>query len=174
MADGGFLLAGVSRAPRTVRGEIHLVRLDAWGDVVWELRFAGTDSETGAFARPTSDGGFIVVATDGPNDETPEDRYNVHLIKLSSETWVEKLFIRADSNSDAAVDLSDAVATLSWLFLGGPLDCREAADSNDDGRLDIADPIYSLVFLFMGGLGLPMPYPEPGVDPTPDALGCQR
>jgi hypothetical protein len=173
-ADGGFLLGGVSRTPQTRRGEIHLVRLDASGDVEWELRLAGSDSETGAFARPTRDGGFIVVATDGPNDETPEDRYDVHLIKLSPETQVEKRFVRADSNSDASVDVSDAVSTLSWLFLGGPLGCEDAADSNDDGRVDIADPIYCLAFLFTGGLGLPFPYPDSGVDPTPDALGCQR
>lgn len=38
-------------------------------------------------------------------------------------------FIRGDSNHDGRADLSDAVYTLSWKFLGGPEPaCRDAAD----------------------------------------------
>jgi hypothetical protein len=172
--DAGFLLAGVSRTPLTRRGEIHLVKAGALGGREWELRFAGTDSETGAFARPTADGGYVVVATDGPRNETPEDRYEIRLVKLSAENQVEKLFVRGDSNTDVSLDVSDAVTTLSWLFLGGSLGCDDAADANDDGSLDIADPIYTLGFLFTGGPEIPAPYPERGGDPTPDALGCER
>ena len=84
-------------------------------------------------------------------------------------------FRRGDSNLDDQVDLSDAVYTLGFLFLGsGELGCPDAADANDDGTLDISDPVLTLGRLFLGGGELPPPGGERGKDPTPDSLGCYR
>jgi hypothetical protein len=82
-------------------------------------------------------------------------------------------FVRGDSTGDGVLDLSDSLATLSYLFQGGsPPVCLDAADFNDDGRLDVADPIGGLWFLFQEGAAPAAPYPEPGLDPTPDDLHC--
>ncbi len=82
-------------------------------------------------------------------------------------------FIRGDSNVSGVVDSSDAVHTLSHLFLGGlPSSCRDAADSNDDGSVDIGDPVHTLIYLFRGTLQIPPPGIVCGRDPTADALGC--
>jgi hypothetical protein len=87
-------------------------------------------------------------------------------------------FTRGDANSDIRVDISDAVFTLSYLFLGGTAPgCEVAADSNDDGSVNISDPSFTLNFLFLGGAPppAPSPFPEPaacGPDPTPDTLTC--
>jgi hypothetical protein len=82
-------------------------------------------------------------------------------------------FLRGDSNSDAVVNLSDAVFTLGALFAGGRSPaCPDAADANDDGAIDIADPIATLSFLFTGAAPLPPPAGAPGDDPTPDDLSC--
>ena len=57
------------------------------------------------------------------------------------------VFQRGDSNADENLDISDGIATLGFLFLGGsPPPCQKAADANDDGRLDISDGIYGLSF----------------------------
>jgi hypothetical protein len=84
-------------------------------------------------------------------------------------------FLRGNSNGDVAVDISDAVYTLAFLFLGGPSpSCRDAADANDDGAIDISDAVYTLAFLFLGGPAPPPPGPTvPGPDPTEDALPCR-
>lgn len=83
------------------------------------------------------------------------------------------VFIRGDSNGDGAVDTSDALATLGYLFQGAdPVHCLDAADVNDDGALDISDAIGELQHLFLGGPPPPAPYPEAGEDPTEDAMGC--
>jgi len=83
-------------------------------------------------------------------------------------------FRRGDSNADGKVDLSDAVSTLGYLFLGSVAPgCLDAADADDSGDADITDAVYTLVFLF--GSGGPPPAPGPfncGADPTPCALGC--
>ncbi len=74
------------------------------------------------------------------------------------------VFHRGDSNTDGTVDISDAVAVLGYLFLGGsPLRCLEAANANDDTYIDLSDGIYILNFLFTGG---PVP-PSPGAPPNP-------
>jgi hypothetical protein len=83
-------------------------------------------------------------------------------------------FIRADSNVDGTVDISDPQATLHYLFLGTDTPrCFDAADANDDGTLEISDAIYTLSFLFLGGLEPPAPFPGPGLDPSADGMTCQ-
>ena len=82
-------------------------------------------------------------------------------------------FIRGDANSDSAVDLSDAQATLNFLFLGTQdLGCLDAADANDDGLLNVSDPIATLSHLFLGAGSLPPPTVRSGLDPTDDDLNC--
>ncbi len=83
-------------------------------------------------------------------------------------------FRRGDSNSDGRVDLSDAIFTLNYLFLGGEgPGCLDAADSDDSGSVDITDAIATLNYLFLGGPAPPDPGPaECGLDPTDDVLAC--
>jgi len=83
-------------------------------------------------------------------------------------------FRRGDANGDLAVDISDAVTTLGYLFTGGvEPPCLDAADANDDGALDISDAVTSLGYLFTGGVAPPTPGPEAcGPDPTADPLGA--
>lgn len=88
---------------------------------------------------------------------------------------VDAVFKKGDSNSDGTIDISDALNTLSFLFLGqGKMPCFDAADANDDGAVDISDAVSTLSFLFLGGKEIPAPYPSCGPDPTVDSLpDCQ-
>jgi hypothetical protein len=82
-------------------------------------------------------------------------------------------FVRGDANGDGAVNITDAIGILGYLFTGGvPPWCQDAADTNDTGTLDITDAIYLLGHLFLGSEGPPPPNSAPGTDPTPDGLGC--
>ncbi len=83
-------------------------------------------------------------------------------------------FSRGDSNLDGQLQLSDAVFTLGFLFLGSPtvLDCEDAADANDDGSINLSDAVSGLGYLFLGTAPPPAPFPACGEDPTDDALGC--
>jgi hypothetical protein len=83
-------------------------------------------------------------------------------------------FRRGDSNVDGTVDLSDAVHSLGFLFLGSPseLDCLEASDSNGDATLDLTDAVYTLVYLFQGGQAPPVPGPLECGTIAVSALGC--
>ncbi len=83
-------------------------------------------------------------------------------------------FLRGDGNQDDRVDLSDAVAIVGYLFLGGPPStCRDAMDSNDDGAINVTDPVYLLEYLFLGGDTPPAPFPDRGYDLATDNLPCE-
>jgi hypothetical protein len=76
-----------------------------------------------------------------------------------------------DSNQDLALDLSDGIHVLNYLFLGTVprLPCGDGTssdpgnvrllDSNGDYQLDLADVVYLFQFLFMAGRP-----PEQGLD----------
>lgn len=82
------------------------------------------------------------------------------------------LFVRGDGNGDDALDIADAVFVLGYLFSMEPSNCLDALDGNDDGMVNIADAVYLLDTLFTMGPNPPAPFPDPGLDPTPDALDC--
>ena len=75
-------------------------------------------------------------------------------------------FVRGDPNADGSINIGDAIFVLSYLFSGGPCDCKDAADINDDERIDISDPIALLGYLFGGGPPPPPPFGECGLDLT--------
>ena len=57
---------------------------------------------------------------------------------------------RAFCNEDELLDLSDAIAILSFLFIGQEVPCQAACDVNGDRSLDISDSLYLLGYLFGG------------------------
>lgn len=104
-------------------------------------------------------------------------------IELSLGTLVERYsdacppanFLRGDANQDSVLDLSDAITSLGYQFLGEATPrCLDALDRDDNGQIEITDAIYLLAFLYQGGDLLPAPYPEMGPDPTADdPLDCR-
>ena len=90
-------------------------------------------------------------------------------------------FVRGDANSDGAVNLTDGVIPLLFLFSGGAAPaCMDAADTNDTGAVEITDAIIIFSWLFTGGVAPAAPSPlspgytaaECGPDATEDGLGC--
>lgn len=89
----------------------------------------------------------------------------------------ESLFIRGDSNADGAVNISDSVFLLGYLFLGGRSPgCLASANTNGDVAVDIADPIYLLGHLFLGVPPPPAPFSQCGTSDleADEELGCEE
>jgi hypothetical protein len=83
-------------------------------------------------------------------------------------------FVRADTNADGFLNVTDAVFALNYLFLNGPGPrCLDRLDTNDDGFLNLTDGLFLLNYLFLGGTDIPAPHPAPGPDPTADAIACE-
>ena len=82
-------------------------------------------------------------------------------------------FVRGDINGDGAVEMTDALTALAYLFQGGGAPrCLKAADVNDDGTVEITDPVALLGFLFLGDEPPLAPFPDAGLDLTADTLPC--
>ncbi len=84
-------------------------------------------------------------------------------------------FRRGDCNDDGAVNITDAVCVLNWLF-GGPaaVGCVAALNTNGDSGVNITDAVSLLNFLFAGGPAPAAPFPDcgPGMLPADETLGC--
>ena len=82
-------------------------------------------------------------------------------------------FRRGDADANGVLELTDAVLSLGFLFLGTEAPpCDDAADTNDDGIVDLSDPVGVLNFLFIGGSPPADPFPDCCDDPTTDDLDC--
>lgn len=107
---------------------------------------------------------YFVTASQGP-DTSPAGSCMVDLDDTQ--------FIRGDVNDDGTVNISDAQASLSYLFGFAPnIACVKAVDFDDDGSAVVTDPVNMLDFLFGMGTAPPPPFPNAGFDPTPDTLPC--
>jgi hypothetical protein len=123
---------------------------------------APSDGRPGTWASRTSPPGRY-----GFDAETKEA-----LVQVTEAGVV--LFRRGDADGSGKVDLTDAVRSLGWLFLGDPpRPCDDAADADDNGKIEITDPIAILGYLFLGTFAIPAPGPDAcGPDPSSDGLGC--
>jgi len=154
------------------------IATDAWGHVYV------ADYLNSRMQKFDSSGGFVAqfaeridgkpvkalgVDVDRSGDVILPDRLNNRLVRLRRRAT----FVRGDGNGDGSLDLGDPVFLLNFLFASGAApECLDSADIDDDGRLTIGDPVYLLNHLFAGGGAPSPPYPDPGIDPTADELGC--
>ncbi len=108
------------------------------------------------------------------NLEVLVDRGVVGFAKSEREVEPGERFVRGDVEGDGRVDVSDAIALLSYLFKRGAVpSCQKAADADDSGRLNVSDAVTVLLSLFAGTGPLPPPASVCGEDPTSDALSCE-
>ncbi|HVR76707.1 MAG TPA: dockerin type I domain-containing protein [Planctomycetota bacterium] len=81
-------------------------------------------------------------------------------------------FTRGDASRDGNVNLTDAVAVLSYLYGGAPIGCEAAADLDRDERVTLTDALYLLHFNFAGGPPPPPPFPWPEAFEEDGSLEC--
>jgi hypothetical protein len=108
---------------------------------------------------------FYVVRAVGPGGESGNSNEAQATPQVSTGQ-----FRRGDADGSGKLDLTDAIATLQYLYMGyAAPTCKDAADTDDSGKLDLTDAIASLQFQFMGGTPPASPGPTAcGTDPTGD------
>ncbi|HZN01961.1 MAG TPA: hypothetical protein VFD06_00090, partial [Candidatus Polarisedimenticolia bacterium] len=135
--------------------------IDGAATYTWSIESGpGTITPSGNTASVDATGADDVVVkvvfTDGTCGGSAED---THTISFDTPGGLQK---PNDMNGDGSLDISDPVATLNHLFLGGPGPaCGDNTithpsnltllDANDSGAIDISDPVFVLNFLFLGG-----------------------
>ncbi|MGQ9589809.1 MAG: dockerin type I repeat-containing protein [Planctomycetota bacterium] len=108
------------------------------------------------------------------NESVPVAELGEGRIRVLGRQALRAGFVRGDANMDGAVDVSDPLGILGYVFLGkASPKCREAADSNDDGEIDVSDAVYTLAYLFSGGPPPPPPNAPEAEYEDRGSLGCQ-
>ncbi len=91
------------------------------------------------------------------------------LVPVPATAADEPVFLRGDVNADGRISISDALMFRRYYFHGDPVpSCLDAADADDNGTIDLFDVIGIINRVIFGGSDLAAPFPEAGVDPTPD------
>lgn len=83
------------------------------------------------------------------------------------------MFVRGDLDLNEVVDSAD-LNLMQQHFNGSPLEtlCPDRLDVDDNGVISVSDLFYLGQFID-GVVGMPMPWPLPGLDPTADSLNCE-
>ncbi|MEE3053929.1 MAG: hypothetical protein VYB34_09350, partial [Planctomycetota bacterium] len=114
-----------------------------------------------------------IIVSDAEASNDPQT-IAVRLQILPPVEPAEDLFRRGDADANGAMQLTDAVFVLLYLFSGGgEPPCMEASDADDNGALQLTDAVYVLLYLFSGGDAPPAPgAAECGADTGDVDLGC--
>lgn len=84
-------------------------------------------------------------------------------------------FVRGNADSRDAINISDGIFVLNYLFhSGAPPPCLDAADIDDNGSVHITDAVGLLHYLFLGSSPPAAPFPQCGSDSAQDdGLTCR-
>ena len=119
------------------------------GDLPYGLSFIGGTVGT-ISGKPTYKATFhfTVALRDGSNPaEVDTAALTLKVVHPLSVTYV-----CGDVNGDCAVDISDVVYLIAYIFSGGlPPSPLLAGDANCDNMVDISDVVYLIAYIFSGG-----------------------
>jgi hypothetical protein len=119
------------------------------GDLPYGLNFVG--DTTGALTgKPNYKATFFFTIAVTDNSGSPlTDTINV---SMTITDQPPPPYLCGDANHDHAVDISDAVSLISYIFSGGSAPNPPAAgDVNCDQGLDISDAVYLIAHIFGSG-----------------------
>ena len=83
--DGGYIIVGTTYSYGQVGDDVHLVKIDSIGNVLWTKTYGeninGSGWDKGNAVRQTTDGGYIIT---GETYNFGAGLYDIHLIKTNS------------------------------------------------------------------------------------------
>lgn len=103
--DGGFLMTGAAYNPVTEDNNVYTVKVDHFGNQVWESYAGGPDNDVAYSIIPQSDGGYLLG---GRTRSYGNGNYDVYVLKLDSignELWHETF---GGANWDGAIDMIES------------------------------------------------------------------
>ncbi len=150
-SDGGFIVAG-STSGLTV-GHFLALKLDSDLNFEWDTTFDLTSGGMATFVDETSDGGYMVGGYTYPS-------YTHHVVKFRPPTTsccMPPIRGNVDYDPGDAIDISDLVYLIDYMFNGGPAPVCWA-EANVDGigpddasGIDMSDLVYLIDYMNTGG-----------------------
>lgn len=82
--DGGFVLAGLKRAPGTADLDMWLIKLDTSGQVIWEKSYGGHADDLAGSVMPNFEGGFNVLGLTKSHQRGARD-FRLQLLQVDAQ-----------------------------------------------------------------------------------------
>ncbi len=112
-----------------------------------------------------------ILTVKGGVSVSPELHNGTVLVIRPDIEFVGPLFLRGDADGNSTINIADAIFILQYLFARGrPPACMDSADVDDSSQVNIADAISTLSYLFGNSFAPAYPFPDKGLDGTPDLL----
>ncbi len=123
-ADGGYIAGGDRLDTLTKESEIYLVKVDALGNLEWELTFSMSTGDFCKSVQQTADGGYVLGGTTDAFGANHGEMYLLKIDHLGNQEWVR-------TYGGAYPDLCKAIqqTTDGGFILGGhtlPLEGRSS------------------------------------------------
>lgn len=97
---------------------------------------------------------------DPTRDEPPCVLNEILVLRLGGEADATA-FLRGDADGNGALNLTDAILGLNFVFANGQSPpCEEALDADGAGGTNVSDMVFLLRHIFSGGEPPPPPFPE--------------
>jgi hypothetical protein len=121
----------------------------SWGQFPYGLIFTGdTVGILEGIPNWISEFACVIVVTDS---DTPPNVDSM-LVRINITEPPPPPYICGDANADEQVNVSDAVAIINYVFVGGSApDPLEAGDVNCDGTCNVSDAVWIINYVFAGG-----------------------
>lgn len=126
-SDGGFIIAGSSSSidgdvtgNRSLNYDIWVIKTDASGTIQWQKTYGGTNSDTAASIKTTSDGGYIVTGTTfSANGDVTGYKGNgdIWIIKINATGGIQWQKTLGGTKTDMAVSI-EQYPDGSYILLG--------------------------------------------------------
>lgn len=109
--DGGFLLTGFTTSSGAGANDMHLIRTNALGEVLWTRTYGGNFNEIGFRALAMPDGGFAIMGETDNSWGGLLDHYIVRVDANGEHLWSRRIGSTGNDNG------ADIIATSDGGFL---------------------------------------------------------
>jgi hypothetical protein len=120
-SDGGYIVAGHSRASYDTDSDVYLIKLDVYGDSVWTRVYGGPSNDMGNSVWQTSDGGYIIAGETASFGSGGKDVYLLRVDANGDSLWA-RAYGGADHDYCKAVQetFDGSIIAAGWTESFGP------------------------------------------------------
>ncbi len=164
-SDGGLAVAGYTYSKGVGSQDLWVLKLDAWGNKIWDKTFGGSGSDYANSIVQTSDGGLAIAGSTTSKGAGDSDFWVLKLDALGNKIWDKTFGASGEDTAESIVQTSDgglavagattskgagnydfwvlrldALGTMVWeqTFGGGENDGARSIVRTSDGGLAVA------------------------------------
>ena len=101
-SDGGYIIAGHTQSLGASNYDLYILKLDLFGNAIWQRAYGGSGDDRAQAIQQTSDGGYIVA---GYTNSFGLGNYDVWILKLDSAGAIQWQKTLGGSGVDKAVTI---------------------------------------------------------------------